>query len=84
MAVRKHFSPIKSGFPYSEFATLMAVRKDRAAKVESNHRSQTYEGLTGTGISRRGKIYLASARLFTSRLFDYSHRYEMNQLSVAA
>jgi hypothetical protein len=35
---------------------LAAVRKDRDTKAELNHRSQICEVLTGTGISRRGKL----------------------------
>jgi hypothetical protein len=52
VAVRKHFSPVKS----RDFTVkvcnpwLMAVCKDRDAKAELNRRSQICEALTGTGV----------------------------------
>ena len=57
MVGRLGFAPssrrLRAGTSLSKFATLVAVCKDRDAKAELNHRSQTCEVLTGTGISRR-------------------------------
>ena len=41
---------LRAGTSLSKFATLVAVRRDRDAKVELNHRSQVCEALTGTGV----------------------------------
>ena len=41
---------LRAGTSLSKFATLAAIRKDRDAKVELNHRSQVCEALTGTGV----------------------------------
>ena len=41
---------LRAGTSLSKFATLVAIRKDRNAKAELNHRSQACEVLTGTGV----------------------------------
>jgi len=48
-------APLRFKRPLQCLQPQGAVRKDRDAKVELNHRSQACEVLTGTGISRRGK-----------------------------
>jgi len=54
MVGRRGFAPrsrlLRAGTSLSKFATLEAVRKDRDAKVESNHRSQVCEAPADTGI----------------------------------
>src|SRR6185436_15221552 len=47
---------LRAGTSLSKFATLVVVCKDRDAKAELNHRGQICEVLTGTGISRCGKL----------------------------